>query len=60
MTRHTTLAQVVLESVISSSRHAHVRSSLTLFDFPLLLPLALPRLFPFLPLHALRPLLRRP
>ena len=26
----------------------------------LLLPPALPRLFPFLPLHALRPLLRRP
>ena len=30
---HTTLAQVVLESVIPSSRHAHVRLSLILFDF---------------------------
>ena len=30
-----TLAQVVLESVIPSSRHAHVRLSLTLFDFSL-------------------------
>ena len=29
---HTTLAQVVLESVISSSRHVHVRLSLILFD----------------------------
>ena len=32
-TCHTTLAQVVLESVIPSSRHAHVQLSLTLFDF---------------------------
>ena len=32
ITCHTTLAQVVLESVISSSRHAHVRLFLILFD----------------------------
>ena len=51
------MAQVVLESVIPSSRHAHVRLSLILFDLSFLLPPALPRLFPFLPLHALRPVL---
>ena len=42
---HTTLAQVVHVSVISSSRHVHVSFSLILFDLPFYFDLSFPVFF---------------